>query len=430
MTVAMLEQILADMCIEPELLAELNEEQKQILFFKMREEQVRRWKEKEALLEKEQSLEKKSKKANEKSVKWLLGSDSDVWVWVMGEHLQDKTYDQICDDIMAERARQQAQREAEEIRKRNEEELVKRFSNALSLEPQIDSSLDSWKKKAIEEEQARLTEAAEQKRTELELKMKEEEERRQHEEELKRLEEERTQQIYMDLKEVQQTVQKREDKEWQESLRKSKAADVRRRSIAKQARDDHKRHSLKAVEHGRVAAMSKAFGGGKPLPPKPKPRNNIQRDHVTGSKSGLQRTLSTSTREVIIRWFKEEQIPLRAGYEKHTERLAPWFHGIISREEAEDLLSSKGQGSFLIRVSEKIMGYVLSYRCQDSFKHFLIDASEDSYCFLGVEQLVHSTLSDLVEYHKVEPITMMGREQLLEPCGQTGNCLDYSDLFQ
>ncbi|MGH0177166.1 UNVERIFIED_CONTAM: hypothetical protein FKN15_074665 [Acipenser sinensis] len=242
--------------------------------------------------------------------------------------------------------------------------------------------------------------------------MKEEEERRQHEEELKRLEEERTQQIYMDLKEVQQTVQKREDKEWQESLRKSKAADVRRRSIAKQARDDHKRHSLKAVEHGRVAAMSKAFGGGKPLPPKPKPRNNIQRDHMTG------------------RWFKEEQIPLRAGYEKHTERLAPWFHGIISREEAEDLLSSKGQGSFLIRVSEKIMGYVLSYRCQDSFKHFLIDASEDSYCFLGVEQLVHSTLSDLVQYHKVEPITMMGREQLLEPCGQTGNCLDYSDLFQ
>ncbi|MBN3283078.1 SH24A protein, partial [Polyodon spathula] len=419
----MLEQILADMWIEPELLAELNEEQKQILFFKMREEQVRRWKEKEALLEKEQSLEKKSKKANEKSVKWLLGSDNDVWVWVMGEHLQDKTYDQICDDIMAERARQQAQREAEEIRKKNEEELVKRFSNALSLEPQIDSSLDSWKKAAVEEEQARLSEAAEQKRTELELKMREEEERRQHEEKLKRLEEERTQQIYMDLKEVQQTVQKSEDKEWQESLRKSKAADVRRRSIAKQARDDHKRHSLKAVEHGRVAAMSKAFGGGKPLPPKPKPRNNTHKTGslsvgsavhtsslqispcnifpvVISSKAGLRRTLSTSTREVIIRWFKEEQIPRRAGYEKHSEHLAPWFHGIISREEAEDLLRSKGQGSFLIRVSEKIMGYVLSYRCQDSFKHFLIDASEDSYCFLGVEQLVHSTLSDLVEYHK------------------------------
>ncbi|XP_063750376.1 myosin light chain kinase, smooth muscle isoform X2 [Eleginops maclovinus] len=82
----MLQQILKDMFIDPDVLNALNEDQKKTLFLKMRQEQVRRWNERE---EKEggdaMCKQKKPKKANSKNVSWLLGRDGDVAVLVIGE---------------------------------------------------------------------------------------------------------------------------------------------------------------------------------------------------------------------------------------------------------------------------------------------------------------------------------------------------------
>lgn len=50
-----------------------------------------------------------------KRVQWLRGKDGEVWVWVMGEAPGDKPYEQISEELIAERARQQAQKEAEEL---------------------------------------------------------------------------------------------------------------------------------------------------------------------------------------------------------------------------------------------------------------------------------------------------------------------------
>lgn len=449
----MLKQILSKMYIDPDLLAELSEEQKQILFFKMREEQVRRWKEREEAMEKKESLpvQPRPKKDNGKSVHWKLGADKEVWVWVMGEHHLDKPYDVLCEEILAERARLKAEQEAAELRTSQSREStgsLKTKSHASDVQAPGDKESRVGKKAAEEGGQGRGCGPApspEEQKTpspssssrniqqmladsisrmkEYGFLQKKESVKKTQDEEIKQIDEERTKQIYKNWK---------EDSEWQASLRKSKAADERRRSLAKQAREDYKRLS----QRGRGSEGPQSPPGGPqkprrpPLPPKPQFLSPTGQPHRPLRNQGVMRTESSSAQEDIVRWFREEQLPLRAGYLATSDSIAPWFHGILTLKRANELLSTCQPGSFLIRVSERIKGYALSYRLEDGCKHFLIDASTDSYSFLGVDQLQHASLADLVEYHKEEPITSLGKERLLYPCGQQEQPPDYLELFE
>uniref|UniRef100_A0A8C7E2E1 SH2 domain containing 4A n=1 Tax=Naja naja TaxID=35670 RepID=A0A8C7E2E1_NAJNA len=383
----MLKQILSDMYVDPELLAELNEEQKQILFFKMRQEQVRRWKEREAVATTPKPVLKKD---HGKSVQWKLGADGDIWVWVMGEHMLDKPYDLLCSEILAERVKQQS------LHKTSFSESLFWLSAVNPLFFIIIVLLD-YNITYKENRKANIREIREEKR-EVNSGGKEE----------KKKKKKKKSELFLSI-----------------PVQRSKAADEKRRSLAKHARDDYKRLSLQGIHKNKAADVSQIFKRQEqrnPLPPPlpPKPKN------LTSS----QRSISSSTRESINRWFKEEQINFRAGFEKSMDQIAPWFHGILTTKKAEELLEGLAPGSFLIRVSEKIKGYVLSYLSAEGCKHFLIDASGDSYSFLGVDQLQHSTLADLVEFHKDEPITSLGKERLYYPCGQQGQLPDYLDLFE
>ncbi|XP_051476043.1 SH2 domain-containing protein 4A [Apus apus] len=452
----MLKQILSDMYIDPDLLAELSEEQKQILFFKMRQEQIRRWEEREAAEDKATAKRPLPRKASRKMVTWKLGADNDVWVWVMGEHPSDKPYEAICEEIQAQRAKQL-------VREQGKEDRENESSVTWPLHPQpgvlSEKNLQRNKKSTVEEkkEYGRNTAAAttgkNQELTKRETRdvhqMLADCHMRKHgfqqmKEAQRRNSEETTAtqdaipQNHPSL-ESQRTLQKSDENEpeWQESLRKSRAADEKRRSLAQQARDDYRRLSLQGIHRGKQADISKGATARDrrplqypPLPPKPKLLPPAMANGRVIRKEGIRRTISNSTEESIIKWFKDEQFPLRAGYQKTTDRIAPWFHGILTSKKAEELLNKTVPGSFLVRVSEKIKGYVLSYRSEEKCKHFLIDASSDSYSFLGVDQLQHATLADLVDYHKEEPITSLGKELLLYPCGQEDQEPDYICLFE
>lgn len=450
----MLKQILSEMYIDPDLLAELNEEQKQILFFKMREEQVRRWKEREAAMEKQESLPVKPrpKTDNSKSVHWKLGADNEVWVWVMGEHHLDKPYDVICDEILAERARLKAEQEMPELRKAQPGELSSSSKSKLpSSEGRAPGAGETGNvgEKAAEvgtpgrgcrpaaplgEQKAPLSSSSSRnihqmladsvsRIKEFGFHQKKVSVKQTQDEEIKQTDEERTKEIYTNWK---------EDSEWQASLRKSKAADEKRRSLAKQAREDYKRLS----QRGRSGKGPQGPPGGPPkpkrppLPPKPHFLSPAGQPHTPLRNQKVTRPASSPAQEDIRRWFREEQLPLRAGYLADSDSIAPWFHGVLTVNRANELLSTCVPGSFLIRVNEKVKGYALSYQSEDGCKHFLIDASLDSYSFLGVDQLQHASLAELVEYHKEEPITSLGKELLLYPCGQQQEPPDYLELFE
>lgn len=130
----MLQQILRDMYVDPDILAELDEQQKQTLFCKMREEQVRRWKIWNEKLGDDSNIIRPSNK--KKKVSFLKGIDGEPWVWVMGEHKDDKTIEEILKEEAIEKARKIAEKEAEELRKKVEAQLY------IELTPKIEEKIN------------------------------------------------------------------------------------------------------------------------------------------------------------------------------------------------------------------------------------------------------------------------------------------------
>uniref|UniRef100_G1PU07 Hematopoietic SH2 domain containing n=1 Tax=Myotis lucifugus TaxID=59463 RepID=G1PU07_MYOLU len=106
-----------------------------------------------------------------------------------------------------------------------------------------------------------------------------------------------------------------------------------------------------------------------------------------------------------------------------------WFHGAISRQDAENLLESKPLGSFLIRVSHSHVGYTLSYKAQNCCRHFMVKLLDDGSVLIPGEEKAHASLDALITFHQQQPMRPHG-ELLKQPCPQKDPAnVDYEDLF-
>ncbi|XP_044272544.1 SH2 domain-containing protein 4A-like [Tribolium madens] len=394
----MLQQILRDMYVDPDILAELDEAQKQTLFCKMREEQVRRWKLwNEKLGDEPRTIQPSSKK---KTVSFLKGEDGEPWVWVLGEHKDDKTIEEILKEETIEKARKMAEKEAEELRKQLYIELTPKIEEIEAPKLQIDDemiyySVDELREKNNKPNHFNYSLNSYQNKNkfhvidtrdvlqEISLNTQKVAQRVALWE--KRLTEERTCEIFQKIQKEQQKVAKeaeeaeqKQEQLWREQERKAKQAEQQIREIARRAREEHRLTSNFEID----TSYSTVNTG---VPP---------------------------GRTAVIEWYKSHERPKWTGLDR-SNNAESWFHGLITRSEAEKLLLDRPYGSFLVRLSERIWGYAISYRAKEKCKHYLVSAGP-KYQFLGNNQVEHETLRDLIEYHRINPLT--GGEKLVEAC--------------
>ncbi|XP_062603877.1 SH2 domain-containing protein 4B-like isoform X2 [Saccostrea cucullata] len=444
----MLRQILQTMTVDPDLLAELSDEQKAILFVKIREEQVRRYDEHEKNNQTEK-IPRKPKKGK-KMVEFMQGKDGKEWVWVMGEHKNDRSIEEMIELEWQEKALKEAEREIEEMRRREEAEIAKRLEEekerlemeqkhkeeelrkqreeaelyaSLKQAREVARKLEEEKQKAEEEEKIRVEQ----------LRHKFAEDKRHSLERLLKKKNRRSSEIfteYMSKREEMEKIAEQNLKEvesnWQEQEKKAKKAEEEVKELARRARIEYQ-NSLKLGMNVLNAVSAFSGNGTNTKPPVP-PKSEELRKSMT--KVINKRPPRPPNKQAVIDWFLEEERPKGVGTDPSTGKVAAWFHGVISRLEAENFLLNLTLGSFLVRVSERVWGYTISYRAEDRCKHFLIDTSDQGYQFFGANQLVHRSLADLINFHKSNPITVTGGELLRTPVGQIKDPPDYQELMR
>ncbi|XP_003795287.2 SH2 domain-containing protein 2A [Otolemur garnettii] len=117
-------------------------------------------------------------------------------------------------------------------------------------------------------------------------------------------------------------------------------------------------------------------------------------------------TLKAETRT----WFQKTQ----AHWLLEHGAAPAWFHGFITRREAERLLEPQPQGCYLVRFSESAVAFVLTYRSRTCCRHFLLAQLTDGRHVVLGEDSAHPRLQDLLQHYSAHPLSPYG-ETLAAP---------------
>ncbi|XP_066492359.1 SH2 domain-containing protein 7 isoform X1 [Tiliqua scincoides] len=152
---------------------------------------------------------------------------------------------------------------------------------------------------------------------------------------------------------------------------------------------------------------------------------NKQPAFLLGKESNVETENQPSEmlKHLVLRWFLETQAPLIL----QDGRLPEWFHGFITRKQTEDLLKDKDFGCFLIRLNERALGYILSYRGKDRCRHFVISCQRNGHYVIAGDTHTHESLAGLIGYYRTSEIEPF-EENLTTACSKAEDKGIYDEI--
>ncbi|XP_060709887.1 SH2 domain-containing protein 7-like [Hemiscyllium ocellatum] len=142
------------------------------------------------------------------------------------------------------------------------------------------------------------------------------------------------------------------------------------------------------------------------------------------SQAGSDVLTAGMLKEMALQWFTETQAALIL----QNGRLPEWFHGFVTRKEAESVLKDRNIGHFLIRLSDRAFGYILSYKGNDRCRHFVIQQLKNGRYTIDGSTHSHRSLAALINYYTTEVIQPFG-EVLTQSCSQDDRCNLYDQVY-
>uniref|UniRef100_A0A8C1WTW0 Myosin motor domain-containing protein n=1 Tax=Cyprinus carpio TaxID=7962 RepID=A0A8C1WTW0_CYPCA len=167
--------------------------------------------------------------------------------------------------------------------------------------------------------------------------------------------------LLVEIRRQRQAQREREEREEEEERRRQQLEDERKRRPVPLPR--------KKKPEPRPRSVLNTIPKAPHLAPVPRPRSKLFEatpfDNELNASLMLQPIDEERMKEKhlkktnTIRWFKETQVRklTRDG------GFPCWFHGMITRRQAEDLLIDRPLGCFLVRVGQSREGYTLTFRC-------------------------------------------------------------------